>query len=57
REGDGKNECNAFIGLELAMRASKLNDISENWSEKLFLGQADFSPAMGRSRFQKPEGK
>ncbi|ETK96679.1 hypothetical protein F442_03414 [Phytophthora nicotianae P10297] len=39
------------------MRASKLNDISENWSEKLFLGQADFSPAMGRSRFQKPEGK
>ncbi|RLN51790.1 hypothetical protein BBJ28_00025435, partial [Nothophytophthora sp. Chile5] len=46
------SEFDAYLGLELAMSICPLNDITEFWSERRFLGQPDFVDTMGRSRFQ-----
>ncbi|RLN74357.1 hypothetical protein BBJ28_00008624 [Nothophytophthora sp. Chile5] len=53
--GDSKisaGELNAYVGLELAMSICAISDISEFWSERRFLRQADFGDTMARSRFQ-----
>ncbi|ETP30017.1 hypothetical protein F442_20917 [Phytophthora nicotianae P10297] len=45
-------EFDAYLGLEFAMSICPLNEISDFWSEKRFLGQHDFVETMGRTRFQ-----
>ncbi|EGZ24218.1 hypothetical protein PHYSODRAFT_481445 [Phytophthora sojae] len=51
------SEFDAYIGLELAMSICPLNEITEFWSERRFLGQHDFSMTMSRARFQEIRGR
>ncbi|KAE8899747.1 hypothetical protein PF007_g16673 [Phytophthora fragariae] len=53
----GKDEATlfeivAYIGLEIAMSIIPLTEIKELWSQKLFLGQLDFTKTMARNRFE-----
>jgi hypothetical protein len=48
-----ENGIDAYFGLEIAMSICKMNEISDFWSEKLFLGQKDFNATMNRNRFQR----
>ncbi|KAL3672210.1 hypothetical protein V7S43_002872 [Phytophthora oleae] len=42
----------AYIGLELAISITSINEISDFWSSKRFLGSSDFADTMARNRFQ-----
>ncbi|RLN05777.1 hypothetical protein BBJ28_00019071 [Nothophytophthora sp. Chile5] len=55
RRATTPSEFDAYLGLELAMSICPLNDITEFWSERRFLGQPDFDPT--EALFQFIEGR
>ncbi|GMF56492.1 unnamed protein product [Phytophthora fragariaefolia] len=45
-------ELDAYIGLEIVMSFNSVTGMKEPWSQKLFMGQADFGSTMARNRFE-----
>ncbi|GMF49486.1 unnamed protein product [Phytophthora fragariaefolia] len=45
-------ELDAYIGLEIAMSFNPVTEMKELWSQKPFMGQADFGSTMARNRFE-----
>ena len=47
----GKDEFNAYLGLEMGMSLVQFNSIRQYWGEGAFLGHPTFTETMGRNRF------
>ena len=59
KKGQGfisQEKFKAYVGIEIAMSIIKLNDISDYWSKKRFLGNKDISDVMSLNDFKTIRG-